>query len=83
MKYMKQRIEPHNKQRLKMIGKILKEYRMFNFMSREYIEDTYLLSRSVVERAERGENITVYTLFRLLDVYDINADELFREVENL
>ena len=83
MKYMKQRMEPHNKQRLKMIGEILKQYRMFNFMSREYIEDTYLLSRSVVERAERGENITVYTLFRLLDVYDINADELFREVENL
>ena len=75
-------IEEHNRERLRIIGKFLRDYRMREFMSREYVEENYSISRSVIERAEKGENITLSTLFRLLDAYDIDTEELLTEIED-
>ena len=81
-KYRKQSLESHNIDRLYIIGKILREYRELNFMSRGDIDMEYSISRSLVERAERGSNITLATFFRLCDAYNISPDELMIEVEN-
>ena len=74
--------EEHNRERLRIIGKILRDYRMREFMSREFVEENYSISRSVVERAEKGKNITLTTLFRLMDAYAIDVEELLTEIED-
>jgi len=79
--YKKYQAEEHNVDRLKTLGKVLREHRELSFLSRDYIDKEYSISKSLIERAEKGANITLMTLFRLCDIYDIPLYELMNEVE--
>ena len=67
---------------LNKVGQVLRDYRKYSYLSRYDVEDKYGISRSLVERAEKGSNITLITLFRLCDIYDLSPAELMDELEN-
>jgi predicted transcriptional regulator len=79
--YKKYQVEEHNVDKLKILGNVLRQYREINSFSRGYIDNEYSISKSLIERAEKGANITLVTLFRLYDIYDIPLYELMNEVE--
>jgi len=70
-----------NNERLRKIGELMKLYRLQSYMSRQDVEDIYGIPRSTIERVENGNNITLLTIFKLLDAYDVPLFELFNELE--
>jgi transcriptional regulator with XRE-family HTH domain len=77
--YRKAPVEAHNRGRMKYIGGLLKEYR--NEQSRQSLSASYRISRILLQRIENGENITVNSLFRLCDIYQVSPEEVFLGVE--
>jgi len=69
------------KSKLKLLGEIIKEYRVYSFLSRMDIDELYKFPRSLLERIEYGKNITLITLFRITDILEISLSDLFKEIE--
>lgn len=68
------------KEELSEIGQVLKDYRKYSYISRCEVEQKYGISRSLVERAEKGENITLLTLLRLCDAIEVDPKNIFEEI---
>lgn len=72
-------INDYNKD-LNRIGQVLSDYRKYSCISRCDVEHRYGISRSLVERAERGKNITLLTLLRLCDALEVDPKNIFEEM---
>lgn len=68
MRYRKYSPDALDLQRRERIGRLLKEYRIGNLMSRDELAEEYSISRSLIERAEAGKNITLQSYFRICDI---------------
>jgi len=82
MKYQKRSLESHNADRIQQISTLLKEFRINFGYTREYIEEEYGISPSVVQRAESSKpvNISLKTLLEIADLYFISPAELFEGI---
>ena len=66
-KYHRAIIEAHNQMRMEQVGQLLREYRNDNRMSREEFAKEHQISKSLLERAELGKNITMHSFYRICD----------------
>ncbi|MFW5879205.1 MAG: helix-turn-helix domain-containing protein [bacterium] len=82
MKYKKYKPDTYNLQRMRKIGCLLKEYRIENLLSREELSKTNMISRSLIERAETGQNITLQSYFRLCDILMADPIEIMNIIDD-
>ena len=69
-----------NGQRLKAIGKMLKEIRFSEGRNQtEFVE--WGASRRQIQRGEHGLNLTLTSLFNLLDCYGYSLRDFFEDLE--
>ncbi len=69
-----------NGQRLETIGRMLKEIRYSDGRNQdEYAE--YGATRRQIQRGEHGLNLTLTSLFNLLDCYGYTLREFFEDME--
>ena len=69
-----------NSQRLETIGRMLKEIRYSDGRNQdEYVE--YGATRRQIQRGEHGLNLTLTSLFNLLDCYGYTLREFFEDME--
>ena len=83
-RYRKAPLEAHNEMRMKYIGQLLREYRNETQLSRadfaeEYEE--YGISRSLIERIENGQVVTIHSLLRYMDCLHVDPETVFIGVE--
>ncbi len=78
----KYKLDSDIRSKLKLLGQIIKEYRVYSFLSRMDIDELYNFPRSLVERIEYGENFTLNTLFRIADILEISLSDIFKEIED-
>jgi transcriptional regulator with XRE-family HTH domain len=80
-RYKKAPLEAHNEERLSYLGLLLREYRYETMLSLEDFASEFGISRSLLERIENGSNITLHSLLRILDIFQISPAEIFEGVE--
>ena len=69
-----------NSQRLKAIGKMLKEIRFSESRNQdEFVE--WGASRRQIQRGEHGLNLRLTSLFNLLDCYGYSLQDFFEDLE--
>ena len=66
--------------RLSMIGNMLQQIRINDGKYQDDYED-YGVTRRQIQRGEMGSNLTLMSLFTLIDNYEYTLDEFFREME--
>jgi len=83
-KYHKRPMEAHNVERLKSISGIFLELRLSLGYSREEMQNSFSISKSVIERAESLKfehlNQNLKTILEMADIYQISPEELFQGV---
>jgi hypothetical protein len=67
-------------QRLEKIGQMLKEMR-FSEGKCQCDFHEFGVSRRQIQRGEQGSNLSLISLFKLLDVYGYRLDEFFEGME--
>ena len=75
------KLEVDDQIKLMKVGKLLKEYRVDSYLSRQDVEDMYGVSRSTVERVENGNNLTLLTFFKLICAYDVSILDFIQNLE--
>ena len=70
----------HNR-RLTYIGGYLKQLRLYEGLTQIEAASMIGVSRNSLQNAEHGHNITILTIFKLVDFYDLSASELFTDLE--
>lgn len=70
-----------NCRRLNYIGQYLKQLRLYEGFTQHEAASRSGISRNCLQNAEHGHNITILTIFKLVDFYDLSASELFTELE--
>ncbi len=78
---MHKTISEHNKKRLEEIGLLLHELRLNECMTQKELSDNIDLHRNTIIRIENSKNVTLISLFEIIDYYNINLCELFADVE--
>ena len=78
--YLRTPIEAHNKERMQKIGDFIKEYRRDMYSRIEFSEE-HGITKSVLERAENGQNIMFHSILRICDALQLTPEELFAEVD--
>ena len=69
-------------QRINKIAEKLKQLRKDrNFTSYEDFALEYDLDRKQYWRVENGSNITIKTLIKILDIYDLSLSKFFSDIE--
>lgn len=69
-----------NSRRMETIGRTLKEIRFSEGRNQdEYVE--YGATRRQIQRGEHGFNLTLSSLFNLLDCYGYTLQEFFEDME--
>ena len=80
-KYHRAPVDGLNQMRMQQIGCLLREYRFNTYLSRDDFAHEYGISRSLVERIENGKNITLNSLLRICDIFQLRPQEIFEVVE--
>ena len=75
------KIDGLNQHRLEEIGLFLKYYRQNQLLSRKELENQFGISKGIIERLEKGHNITLYSLLRVMDVFMLSPHDVFEGVE--
>lgn len=70
-----------NCDRLTAISNFIKVYRIDSGITQQQLSEQSNLSRNTIINAERGKNITLSSLFELLDALDVCAEELFQDIK--
>lgn len=73
-------ISPLNQSRLKKTGTMLKEMRFSEGKNQDQFTD-FGVSRRQIQRGESGCNISLISLYKLIDVYGYSLDEFFKDME--
>lgn len=76
----KNKISQQHQKRLEKIGMMLREMRFSEGLNQNEFID-HGLSRRQIQRGENGSNISLVTLYKLLDVYGYRLDEFFEGME--
>jgi transcriptional regulator with XRE-family HTH domain len=71
--------QPHKK-RFKKIGHMLWEMRFAEGKNQDAFSE-YGISRRQIQRGEYGSNLTLSSLFSLLDCYNYRLSEFFQDIE--
>jgi transcriptional regulator with XRE-family HTH domain len=72
----KNNIPPHHLKRLEKIGMMLKEMRFSEGLNQDGFVDIGVTRRQV-QRGECGSNLSLISLYKILDVYGYSLDEFF------
>jgi transcriptional regulator with XRE-family HTH domain len=75
------KIAEQNIVRLRYLSKLLNELRLNSGMTQVELSQQMQLHRNTIIRAENAENLTLLTLFELVDALDISPKELFADIE--
>lgn len=67
--------------RFKAIANLLTEWRRSQGLSQLELCNQGQLHRNTVQRAENGKNITLLSLFMIVDALDISPKEIFLDIE--
>jgi len=81
-KYHRVIIEAHNQMRMELVGQLLREYRNDTRMSREEFAKEHHISKSVLERAETGKNITMHSFYRICDSVFADPKEIMEILQD-
>jgi transcriptional regulator with XRE-family HTH domain len=74
--------DKNNGDQLKSVGKILRELRIKKgYTSAEIFSYDFEINRTNYWRWENGQNITLKNIFRICEIHEITASELFELVE--
>lgn len=74
------KIQPHNQRRLEIIGQMLKEIRFSEGRNQdEYID--FGVTRRKIQSGEYGSNMTLNSLFVLLDCFSYSLDDFFQGMD--
>ena len=79
-KYHRAKIDSLDKNRLQNIGGLIREYRFSTLLSRQDFAKENGISKSLIERVEKGKNITLHTLFRVCDGLNISLEDIFENM---
>jgi transcriptional regulator with XRE-family HTH domain len=82
-KYNKQEIPTIYNKRLAFIGHLLKEYRWEENLTRQEVHELSGIHYRTVARIERGENVSLNTLFRYLDFLELDLADVVVTDEEL
>lgn len=67
----------------KSLGEILKEHRIKNKMTQEFVAESLGVSRQAVSKWENGtSDPSTFNLLSLAKLYKMNADDLLKEVNH-
>lgn len=67
--------------RLAYIGDFLRQIRLANGMTQNEVCDDNDIPRSTLQKAEYGNNLTLATLFQLIDAYELSPEDFFIDME--
>lgn len=81
VKYNKQTLNDIDRFRLHRIGNLLKQYRLGIMLSRSELASQEKIHKSLIERIETGNNVTLLTLFKFCRIYGIYLNELFQDLD--
>lgn len=71
-----------NDKRIKLIAKKIKKLRiLMGYSSYEDFALDFNLDRKQYWRVEKGSNITLRTLLKILDIHKLSPDEFFSDIE--
>lgn len=70
-----------NRLRQKAVSNFIKGYRINSGITQQQLSELSNLSRNTIINAESGKNITLSSLFELLDALDVCAGELFQDIK--
>ncbi len=73
-------MQPDYQKRLDCISTLLREIR-FSYGKKQSDFTEYEVSRRLIQRGEHGCNLSLVTLFKILDVYGYRLDEFFEGIE--
>jgi transcriptional regulator with XRE-family HTH domain len=73
-------IPPHHLKRLHKIGMMLREIRLSEGYSQTDLLD-FGVTRRQIQRRESGSNLSLVSLFKLLDAYGYHLNEFFNGME--
>jgi len=73
-------LETNSEHRLKAIGNMLKEIRFSEGRNQDELSE-WGATRRQIQRGEQGFNLTLTSLFNLLDCYGYRLDEFFEGIE--
>lgn len=76
VKYTKAKIPTIYNKRLAFIGHLLKEYRWEEGLTRQEVHELSGIHYRTISNIERGENISLYTLFRYLDFLELDLADI-------
>jgi transcriptional regulator with XRE-family HTH domain len=79
-KNTKRVVPPHHIKRQKYIAQMLKEMRFADGKTQSCYED-FGVSRRQIQRGEQGSNLSLISLFKLLDAFGYRLDEFFEGME--
>lgn len=68
-----------NHSRLTAISNFIRVYRVDSGFSQLQLSEQSNLHRNTIINAESGKNITLLSLFELLDALDVSPEELFQD----
>ena len=74
-------IPKQHQKRLEIISTYLRASRFVEGLTQTELSENLNLHRNSLQRAENGENITLLSLFEIVDGLDISPRELFTDIE--
>jgi len=75
-------IPDHQLRRLESISSLLLELRLLNKgMTQQLLSENLNLCRNTIVRAENAKNITLISLFELVDAHNISLRDLFMDID--
>lgn len=70
-----------NHSRLTAVKNFIKGYRIDSGITQQRLSEQSNLHRNTIINAESGKNITLSSLFELLDALDVSPEELFYDIK--
>ena len=74
-------ISEQNSKRLDYLSTYLRELRFNEGLTQKELSQNLNLHRNTIVRAENAQNITLITLFELVDAHELTLKELFLDIE--
>ncbi len=78
---IKKQIPDQHQKRLDYISTFFKELRLSEGMTQKELSINSNLHRNTIIRAENAENLTLLSVFELVDTLDINLNDLFQDIK--
>jgi transcriptional regulator with XRE-family HTH domain len=76
----KKQISTHHLKRLEYLSTFFRELRFAEGMTQYELSQQLNIHRNTIQRAESGKNITLISLFELIDTYEIRPEEVFMDM---